>query len=386
MYFSGPLPINEWDDGVTKKANPITNLTYEIYHGKWQKIPDFSKLKAVKSGTLANGLFDISVREINDNFAFVFNGKIECPKDGKYSFTVSSDDGSQLFINGEKIVDNDGVHGNQAKAGSVELKKGKHDIQVKYFELAGGEVLSVSWSGPGFKNKPLSKTAPKPGQTVEGMLIEAPEGEATLYRNFIDGAGPRAIGVGYHEGVNLAFDANNMRLAMIWHGEFIDGARHWIGRGQGFQPPAGSDVIRLPEGVVISELDNSDSVWPGSEYRTKELDFEGYTLDKFQRPTFKYSRGELSITDKVIPVKSKFEEKPGTIRRILKFSGKKPPSNLYLRLAQGKFEKDQMSYVDEELSLTVKGGKVLASNDELRVPIQFNDETAELEITYGWAD
>ena len=85
-------------------------------------------------------------------------------------------------------------------------------------------------------------------------------------------------------------------------------------------------------------------------------------------------------------MKSKFEEKPGTIRRILKFSGKKPPSNLYLRLAQGEFKKDQKNYVDEELSLTVEGGKVLASNAELRVPIQFKNETAELEITYGWAD
>ena len=36
------------------------------------------------------------------------------------------------------------------------------------------------------------------------MLIEPPEGEASIYRNFINGAGPRAIGVGYHEGVNLA--------------------------------------------------------------------------------------------------------------------------------------------------------------------------------------
>ena len=116
------------------------------------------------------------------------------------------------------------------------------------------------------------------------------------------------------------------------------------------------------------------------------MDFEGYTLDKFQRPTFKYSRGELSITDKVIPVKSKFEEKPGKIRRILKFSGGKPPSNLYFRLAQGEFKKDQKNYVDEELSLSVEGGKVLASNAELRVPIQFKNETAELEITYGWAD
>ena len=160
------------------------------------------------------------------------------------------------------------------------------------------------------------------------MLIEAPEGEATLYRNFIFGAGPRAIGVGYHEGVNIAFDANHMRLAMIWHGEFIDGARHWIGRGQGFQPPAGSDVIRLPEGVVISELEKANSIWPGSEYRTKEIDFQGYVLDKFQRPTFRYSRQGVSITDKTIPVASTSTEKPGTIRRMLKFTGKEPPSNL----------------------------------------------------------
>ena len=158
--FPGHYQLMNGMMGVTKKANPVTNLTYKLFHGKWSKMPDFSEFKPVKSGTLATGLFDISMREVNDNFAFVFNGKIECPKDGKYSFTVSSDDGSQLFINGKMIVDNDGVHGNQAKAGSVELKKGKHDIEVKYFELSGQEVLSVSWSGPGFKNKPLSKTAP----------------------------------------------------------------------------------------------------------------------------------------------------------------------------------------------------------------------------------
>ena len=384
--FPGHYQLMNGMMGVTKKANPVTNLTYKLFHGKWSKMPDFSEFKPVKSGTLATGLFDISMREVNDNFAFVFNGKIECPKDGKYSFTVSSDDGSQLFINGKMIVDNDGVHGNQAKAGSVELKKGKHDIEVKYFELAGGEILSVSWSGPGFKNKPLSKTAPKPGQVVEGMLIEAPEGEATLYRNFIDGAGPRAIGVGYHEGVNLAFDANNMRLAMIWHGEFIDGARHWIGRGQGFQPPAGSDVIRLPEGVVITELEKADSIWPGSEYRTKEIDFKGYVLDKFQRPTFKYSRGAVSITDKSVPIASASAEKPGMIRRMLKFSGGDLSSNLYLLLAQGKFQKEDTGYHDEELFLSVKGGEVLANDGDLRVPIVFKNGKSEVEITYRWTD
>jgi hypothetical protein len=284
------------------------------------------------------------------------------------------------------IVDNDGVHGLKAKAGSVELKKGKHDIEVKYFELAGGEALSVSWAGPGFKNKPLSKTAPKPGQVVEGMVIEAPEGEATLYRNFIDGAGPRAIGVGYHEGVNLAFDANNMRLAMIWHGEFIDGARHWIARGQGFQPPAGNDVIRLPEGIAIAELKTKDSPWPQSEYRTKELEFDGYFLDKMQRPTFKYSRDEISITDKPVPVGSSSEEKPGFIRRTLKFVDKGNSQNLYFRIAQGNFEKEKETFSNSEFSLSVEGGKVFTEKDELRVPIQFNGGKSELKITYSWAE
>ena len=45
-----------------------------------------------------------------------------------------------------------------------------------------------------------------------------PTSEAIIYRNFIEGAGTRAIGVGYPEKVNLAFDANELRLAMIWQG------------------------------------------------------------------------------------------------------------------------------------------------------------------------
>ena len=384
--FPGHYQLMNGVMGVTKKANPVTNLTYDMYHGKWSKMPDFSEFKAVKSGTLATGLFDISMREINDSFAFVFNGKIECLKDGKYSFTISSDDGSQLFINGKMIVNNDGVHGVQAKDGSVELKKGKHDIEVKYFELAGGEALSVSWTGPGFKNKSLSKTALKSGQTVEGMLIEPLKGEATVYRNFIDGAGPRAIGVGYHEGVNLAFDANNMRLAMIWHGEFINGARHWIARGQGFQPPAGNDVLRLPEGLAIAKLNSSDSSWPESEYRTKELAFGGYVLDKMQRPTFKYSRNKVSITDKAIPIADTSEGIPGKIKRLIRFSAKEGPTNLYFRIAEGNFEKKDDSFQNEELVVRVKGGDAFTHEDELRVPIVFNGKTAQLEITYSWAE
>ena len=382
--FPGHYQLMNGIMAVTQRANPITNLTYKVYYGEWEKLPDFSKMDFNKTGLLASGLIDITESESEEGFGFLFEGEIECTRNGKYSFSLTSDDGSMLIINNKVVVNNDGLHGTKTVKDSIELKKGKHNIEVRYFERRGGENLSLLWSGPGFKNLPLSKTLPKPGQILKGMLIAPPVGEATIYRNFIDGAGPRAIGVGYHEGVNLAFDANNMRLAMIWHGEFIDGARHWIGRGQGFQPPAGSDVIRLPEGVVITELEEADSVWPGSEYRTKELDFKGYVLDKFQRPTFKYSREGVSITDKSIPVASAFAEKPGMILRTLKFLGKQTSPNLYLRLAQGNFEKEKDIFSNSDLSISVKGGEVFAERGEIRVPIEFSGGKSELKITYSW--
>ena len=109
--FPGHFQLMNGMMAVSKLANPVTNLTYKLYHGSWSKCPDFSKLEPKKTGNLANGLFDISPRDKNDNFGFVFNGDIDCPKDGKYTFTTASDDGSLLFIDRKKVVDNDGIHG-----------------------------------------------------------------------------------------------------------------------------------------------------------------------------------------------------------------------------------------------------------------------------------
>ena len=375
--FPGHYQLMNGMMGVSKKANPITNLTYKIYHGKWDKMPDFSKLKPKKSGVLSKGLFDISSSEIDNGFAFLFSGEIECLKDGKYNFSISSDDGSQLLINKELVVNNDGIHSNKAKSGAVLLKKGKHSIEVKYFEAGGQDALSVSWSGPGFKNQVLSRSLPKAGRVYEGMLIEPPQGEAIIYRNFIDGAGPRAIGVGYHEGVNLAFDANNMRLAMIWRDDFIDGARHWISRGLGFQPPAGDAVIRFPEGVAIAALETAESAWPEAEYRTTDFRFRGYTLDQMQKPTFKYERGNVSIEDRFIP-------SAGKIKRVINFKAKDTPSNLYFRIVEGIFKKKNESFEGEQLVLAIKGGEALVQDKEIRVPIVFDKGKAQIEVTYTW--
>lgn len=131
--------------------------------------------------------------------------------------------------------------------------------------------------------------------------VVAPAGEATVYRNFIAGTDPRGIGVGYSEGVNLAFSADSMSLDMIWKGDFIDGARHWINRGQGFQPPAGEQVVTVNRGIPFAILESQTSKWPKKADTKMEPRFKGYSLNQQQQPTFKYHFGPVSALDSPSP-------------------------------------------------------------------------------------
>ena len=85
-----------------------------------------------------------------DNFAARYEGSFVVGQNGRYTFSLNSDDGSELYINGVKIVDNDGLHGNVRLDGSVDLAAGVHDIDVRYFEAGGGATLDLDWAGPGF--------------------------------------------------------------------------------------------------------------------------------------------------------------------------------------------------------------------------------------------
>lgn len=138
-------------------------------------------------------------------------------------------------------------------------------------------------------------------QTPAGMgpkfLPLVPTDGAIIYRNFIQGAGNRAIGVGYPEKLNLAFDANDLRLALIWKGGFIDAARHWTDRGAGAEGPLGDDIVRLPPGPGFAVLPKADAAWPTANPRESGQKFLGYVLTADDRPTFRYSVNGATIED-----------------------------------------------------------------------------------------
>ena len=84
-----------------------------------------------------------------DHFGIRLTGAIEIPKSGRWSFWLTSDDGSRLYIDGELVIQHDGTHGTSDKRGSLQLQSGPHSILVTMFEASGGEELALSWDGPG---------------------------------------------------------------------------------------------------------------------------------------------------------------------------------------------------------------------------------------------
>ena len=204
--------------------------------------------------------------------------------------------------------------------------------------------------------------------------------EAVIYRNFIAGAGSRAIGVGYPEHANLAFDANELRLALIWQGSFIDMSRHSTDRGEGYEPPLGDHRIALPAGPAFAELAAADAPWPAAPNRLAgENRFLGYTLDALQRPTFRYRIGGVTIEE---TPEARAGDVDLTLRRHFRVGGS-ARQTLYMRVAAGKLVAtgaDEFS-LDQKLRLKLSAGGAKIVGTELRVPVSVPGEFT-LEMTW----
>ncbi|MBK9401433.1 MAG: PQQ-dependent sugar dehydrogenase [Bacteroidetes bacterium] len=134
-------------------SGTVNGLNFAYYHGTWSTLPAFAALTPVSTGIVTN--LDLSPRTQNDNFGFSFNGFIQIPADGIYTFYTSSDDGSKMYIGSTLVVSNDGLHANTEASGQIGLLAGKHAITVDYFERSGQEILTLNYEGPGIVKKPV---------------------------------------------------------------------------------------------------------------------------------------------------------------------------------------------------------------------------------------
>jgi cytochrome c2 len=220
-----------------------------------------------------------------------------------------------------------------------------------------------------------TKARPPLGLQKQSMVLTA-SSEPVIYRNFIEGAGARGIGVGYPEKVNLAFDANELRLALVWQDQFMDAAKHWTDRGVGFEGPLGDAVVALAKGPGVARLKDANEAWPNKAPREAGWKFDGYRLDDKGRPVFLYSQGETKVEDSFIPLG---DSRKG-FSRILKVQA---PVGAYLRVVSGKLEKKGADTFELD-GLKIKSAGLLERGEgdkkELLLPLKEGANTVE----YAW--
>ena len=171
------------------------------------------------------------------------------------------------------------------------------------------------------------------GLVLEPLVIEV-KNEAVIVRRAFPGIGKRGIGVGYPGGINLAFDASQMRLGSLWSGGFLEASGLWRGQGSGQARILGKDTVNFPPGPAFAVLDSPTTAWPALDaVPGKSLfTFKGYTLDAQQRPTFRYAPGDFTVEDVFIERRAaagKF-----FLERTLKISD--APAGLHFRVAAEK--------------------------------------------------
>ncbi|WP_320111248.1 GH92 family glycosyl hydrolase [Draconibacterium orientale] len=116
-------------------------VRYNYFEGTFSKVADMENLMPVKKGWAEN--ISLELAEQEDHYGFTFESFILVPADGLYEFYTISDDGSVLWVDGKKVVDNDGSHAAVKATGLIGLKKGVHKIDVHYIEDYEGQLLEV---------------------------------------------------------------------------------------------------------------------------------------------------------------------------------------------------------------------------------------------------
>jgi hypothetical protein len=147
--------VGKWHDAVPVAGPTVAGLAWKVYPGTWTELPDLTKENAVLTGESPNLRADA---QGFTRYAAVWDGLIDIPADGGYTFHVIDADGARVVIDdvllaktGPPFAQVCGAPGNalQYDRGSLGLRAGKHAIHVEGLHSLSQGVPRILWEGPG---------------------------------------------------------------------------------------------------------------------------------------------------------------------------------------------------------------------------------------------
>lgn len=216
---------------ATVTINVGWGVNYQYFQGQWGQLPDFESMTPTTEGIAHN--FTLEPRLQNNYFGFRYIAQLDVPVDGNYRFYITSDDGSQLLIDGNIVVNNDGLHGSLTRAGIINLTSGLHTVDLRYFERTGGERLIVEWQGPGLTRQRIASSA-----------LRLAEPTTPVITNSFPVAGDDKIGTAQNTEISIDVlkndtDTDGDTLEIISHSSADNGLVSLSNKQLVYQPDAG---------------------------------------------------------------------------------------------------------------------------------------------------
>ncbi|MCF2502107.1 PA14 domain-containing protein [Dyadobacter sp. CY107] len=135
-----PLPALAFQHRLLKKG-----LNYSYFEGAYRRLIEIDTATVQEKGII--GTLDVSkVQKRADHFAVYYSGLIDIPQEGSYTFFTNSNDGSKLIIDGQLVVNNDGLHAFREVRGNIILAKGLHTIAIQYFDNTTDQGLELYYN------------------------------------------------------------------------------------------------------------------------------------------------------------------------------------------------------------------------------------------------
>jgi len=154
----GVVVVSKWMDADSVAAQTpglmVPGLAYRVYPGEWVELPDLKNAMALAAGDSAG--LTANTRGFT-KFVVAWDGYLDIPADGGYTFHLMDRDGARLVIDGVEVARTGppfsnvcGTPGNALRyeRGELGLRAGKHLLHIEGLHNVSEGMPRVLWEGP----------------------------------------------------------------------------------------------------------------------------------------------------------------------------------------------------------------------------------------------
>lgn len=201
----------------------IKGLNFAYHEGKFESNDDFLGKAPDKSGKLNKITWDLGHGVLD--FAYVYSGTMAIPESGSYTFSLSAQGNTSLYLDGENILsDQSQFPNNTPRSETLSLEQGTIPFQLVYYKNnypGRSPQLGFFIEGPGFKKSPLHDLNSYKEQGVREPIYLKPVGHPMITRGFFqykDEKRTHVVSVGEPSGSSFAYDLQQGAILSVWRG------------------------------------------------------------------------------------------------------------------------------------------------------------------------